>query len=305
MSTGAAAGGVPGEVRRAAAAKLNLYLHVIARRPDGYHVLDSLVAFASVHDTVAVAEADDLTLAVEGPFAGALQGQADNLALTAARRLAAAAGTTRGARIRVVKRLPVAAGLGGGSADAAAALRALVRLWGLELSRADLAGVALAIGADVPVCLAGRAAFVGGIGEEIVPAPALPPAWVVLANPGRPLSTEAVFRTRTGPFNRRARFWESAADGAALAALLLERHNDLTNAAVTLCPEIGQVIGALVRAPGCRLARMSGSGPTCFGLFADEGAARRAVADLRAAEPGWWVTTATLVGDSDALEPEP
>ncbi len=298
-------GGSPGEVRRAAAAKLNLYLHVIARRPDGYHVLDSLVAFASVHDTLAVSEAEELTLTVDGPFAGALEGQADNLVLTAARRLAAATGTTPGAHIRLIKRLPVAAGLGGGSADAAATLRALVRLWRLQLSQENLVEIALAIGADVPACLAGRAAFVGGIGEEVVPAPALPPAWVVLVNPGRPLSTHVVFGRRTGPFNRRARFLEPAGDAEALAALLLERHNDLTNAAVTLYPEIGQVIGALVRAPGCRLARMSGSGPTCFGLFAVEAAARRAAADLGAAEPGWWVTTATLVGNADALEPEP
>ncbi|MEE9140527.1 MAG: 4-(cytidine 5'-diphospho)-2-C-methyl-D-erythritol kinase [Alphaproteobacteria bacterium] len=305
MTPPASESGAAGTVRRAAAAKLNLYLHVVGRRADGYHVLDSLVAFASVHDTITASPADELTLAADGPFAGTLEAQTDNLVLQAARRLAEAAGLKAGARIRLMKRLPVASGLGGGSADAAATLEALTRLWGLEVPRDRLVELALEIGADVPVCLLGRAAFIGGIGDEIEPAPALPDAWVVLANPGRPLSTPQVFAARSGPFNAPARFRERARDAAELAALLLERHNDLTSAAVTLCPEVGAAIGALTRAPGCRLARMSGSGATCFGLFEDEGAARRAAADLEAAEPGWWVAPARLVDDTNALEPAP
>jgi 4-diphosphocytidyl-2-C-methyl-D-erythritol kinase len=290
---------------RAAPAKLNLYLHVTARRKDGYHLVDSLTAFAGLHDTVAVCPADRLSLSLEGPFAGALEAHADNLVVGAARRLAEAAGVESGAHIRLIKRLPVAAGLGGGSADAAAALRALDELWGLGLGAEKLAAVALEIGADVPVCLTGRAAFVGGIGDEIDLAPPLPPACVLLVNPGVPLSTAAVYQARLGPFNAPARFRERARDAAELAAVLLERHNDLTNAAVTLCPEVGKVLGALVRAPGCRLARMSGSGATCFGLFGEETAARRAAADLQAAEPGWWIAVTELLGDTSGLEALP
>jgi 4-diphosphocytidyl-2-C-methyl-D-erythritol kinase len=296
-------GSLPAEVRRAAAAKLNLYLHVTGRRPDGYHLLDSLIAFAGVHDTVVARPSDDLTLAIEGPRAAGLTADDSNLVLRAARRLREAARSRAGAAMTLIKRLPVASGIGGGSADAAAALRALHELWGLDLPDSRLAEIALSLGADVPVCLAGRAAFIGGIGEQIAPAPALPAAFVVLANPGVAVSTPEVFAARQGSFSEPGRFRDTPRDVAALASALALRRNDLMNAALSLCPAVGRVVGALTRLPGCRLARMSGSGATCFGLFEQEAYAECAATDLRNAEPGWWVAAAPLLADASVVEP--
>ncbi|MBI1985546.1 MAG: 4-(cytidine 5'-diphospho)-2-C-methyl-D-erythritol kinase [Rhodospirillales bacterium] len=286
-----------------APAKLNLYLHVTGRRADGYHLLDSLVAFAGVHDAIEVSPADDLSLAVEGPFAAALPAADDNLVLKATRALRAAAGVSAGARIRLEKWLPVASGIGGGSADAAAVLGALMRLWSLDAKAVDLDQLALGLGADVPVCLKGYAAFVGGVGEEITRAPALPPAWLVLVNPGTALKTAAVFKARRGEFGAPARFDESPATAKVLAELLATRQNQLTAAAVGLAPEIGVALAALAAADGVLLARMSGSGATCFGLFAEAGLAAAAAALIGRDHPGWWVRATPLIADVRALAP--
>lgn len=296
-------------VARAAAAKLNLYLHVVGRRPAdgragaGYHELDSLVAFAAVHDTVTVAPAETLTLTLAGPFARALAGEADNLVLAAARALAAASSIVPGASITLVKRLPVASGIGGGSADAAAALAALAALWRLDLPAGDLARIGLALGADVPVCLSGRAAQMAGIGEIVNPAVALPPAPLVLVNPLVPLPTPSVFRARQGAFQTPAPLAEAPKDAAALARALAARTNGLTAAAMSLVPQVRAVLERLAAASGCLLARMSGSGATCFGLFADAAAATAAAASIRSAEPGWWVAPTHLVADARAIRP--
>ncbi|HEY5609159.1 MAG TPA: 4-(cytidine 5'-diphospho)-2-C-methyl-D-erythritol kinase [Alphaproteobacteria bacterium] len=275
-------------VRIAARAKLNLYLHVLGRRNDGYHLIDSLVVFASVHDTVAVRPAGDLSLAADGTFAQSLPAGADNIAIKAARRLAVAAGGVRGAAIALTKELPVASGIGGGSADAAATLAALVRLWKLDLPQATLHALALELGADVPVCLHGRAAFMGGIGEAIAPCPPLPKLPLVLVNPGVPVATADVFRARQGGFSQPGRFDEAPADIAALARLLASRRNDLTDAARSIAPTIADVLHAL-NAEGSALARLSGSGATCFGIFADAAAAQTAARRIAAAQPRWWV----------------
>ena len=187
------------ESTESAPAKVNLYLHVTGRRPDGYHLLDSLIVFADLCDTVTAAPAERLSLTLAGPFADALDG-ADNLVSRAARALAAHAGRPPRATLRLVKHVPVAAGLGGGSSDAAAALRALIRLWGLSIEADELARLALELGADVPVCLAGHACFVGGIGDALTPAPALPSAPILLVNPGVAVPTTEVFAARTGEF---------------------------------------------------------------------------------------------------------
>lgn len=276
-------------------AKLNLYLHVVGRRADGYHLLDSLVAFAGVGDTVAVRPADSLELAIDGPFAPGLSAGADNLVSRAAVALAGAAGIAPRAAIRLTKRLPVASGIGGGSADAAASLKALNRLWRLGLDDRALAAIGLRLGADVPMCLAGRTAFMGGIGEEITPAPDLPACWCVLANPGVALPTPAVYRARSGPFSPPARFSSPLPDAAALARLIDDRRNDLTAAAVAIAPVIIDVLAALAGLDGALIARMSGSGATCFALFADEAAAGAGAADLARRRPGWWVTAAPLL----------
>ncbi len=286
-----------GAVGVTAPAKLNLYLHITGRQSDGYHLLDSLVVFAGVGDCLTVSPADSLSLELTGPFAVALADVADNLVLRAARLLARAGGIEARAAIRLDKHLPVAAGLGGGSADAAAALDALATLWDLAPAADDLAAMALELGADVPVCCAGRATFVGGIGEDLAAPPPLPPVWGVLVNPGVALSTAAVFGELGGVFSAADRFSEAPADGAALAALLAARSNDLEAPARRLCPAVDQALAALAAEPRCLLARMSGSGATCFGLFANAGHGAAAAHRIAAAHPEWWVAPAPLLYD--------
>jgi 4-diphosphocytidyl-2-C-methyl-D-erythritol kinase len=290
--------------RAAAPAKINLYLHVVGRRDDGFHLLDSLVAFADIHDTVTAVEADEITLNVSGPFASALQAEPDNLVLRAARALASAGGVRRGARMRLIKRLPVASGIGGGSTDAAATLRVLSALWRVKPAKSDLHKLALDLGADVPVCLGGRALYMGGIGDALSPAPVLPRAGLVLVNPGTPLPTPPVFKARQGAFSAPARFADAPRDARALARMLESRRNDLTQAATGLLPAIGTVLDELASTPGCLLARMSGSGATCFGLFDDAPAAAKAASHLARLGRGWWVAPGRLVADIAEVKPE-
>jgi 4-diphosphocytidyl-2-C-methyl-D-erythritol kinase len=271
-----------------APAKVNLDLRVTGRRADGYHELDSIVAFAAGGDRLTFAPARQLTLELNGPFAAALAGQPDNLVLRAARRLAAHAGRMPQVRIALDKRIPVAAGLGGGSADAAATLRGLSRLWRLGLTDADLLPLALELGADVPVCLGSRPARMRGIGERIGPLE-LPALDLVLANPNRAVPTAHVF-AGLGAIAPACMPDQPIPSGRAdLLAWLRARGNDLEAPARRLAPVIGEVIGALAAQPGCRLARMSGSGATCFGAFDDAPAAARAARAMRQAQPGWWV----------------
>jgi 4-diphosphocytidyl-2-C-methyl-D-erythritol kinase len=285
-------------VRVEARAKVNLYLHVTGRRADGYHLLDSLVVFPSVGDTIEVqgVGAQDLAggLTVSGPFAADVPDGSDNLVLRAARLLADAAGVPAAARIHLVKRLPVASGIGGGSADAAATLQALARLWRLDCDAVDLPAMALRLGADVPMCLAGRAVFIGGIGEEIAPAPRLPAFSLLLANPGVAVATPSVFAARRGGFSAPCRFAEPPADARALAELLAGAGNDLAEAAEGLAPEIAAVLAALRAQPGAMLSRMSGSGATCFALFASQAEADAARMALAAEHPRWWLAAAPV-----------
>lgn len=283
-----------------APAKLNLYLHVTGKRDDGYHLLDSLIAFADIGDVIRVVDAPDgdFELIVEGAYAPALSGEGDNLVLRAARNLAATAGVTdRGARITLTKNLPVASGIGGGSADAAATLRALLDLWAItDLPQATLAELCLGLGADVPICFHGHAAFVRGIGEDIRPAPALPPVPLVLVNPNVAVPTPPVFKARTGPFQMEAPFDAAPISAEDLAALLKQRLNGLEAPALTVAPVIGEVLSALQDIPGCLLARMSGSGATCIGLFPDEDISLEAAETLAEAHPDWWIAPGHLMG---------
>jgi 4-diphosphocytidyl-2-C-methyl-D-erythritol kinase len=278
-----------------APAKVNLFLHVTGRRADGYHLLDSLVAFAGVGDSLRITAADDLSLSLDGPTVGALAVDADNIVLKAARLLAKQAGIAPRAALHLTKRLPVAAGIGGGSTDGAAALRGLCVLWDLSPSDAELEAIGLQLGADVPVCLRGRPTQMAGIGEVLSSAPILPPAWLVLVNPGVALSTPSVFKARNAGFSASAPLIAAPATASALAAALALRGNDLTASAVALAPVIGEVLQAIKASPACLLSRMSGSGATCFGLFDDEQTARAAAAQLIAAYPGWWIAPAPLV----------
>jgi 4-diphosphocytidyl-2-C-methyl-D-erythritol kinase len=279
-----------------APAKINLYLHVTGRRADGYHLVDSLVAFADIGDRVTARPAPALSLQVAGPEAGGIPSGADNLIWRAAQLLAEHAGIAAAAALCLEKNLPVASGIGGGSSDAAAVLRALCRLWRLEIEVATIARLGARLGADIPVCVHGCAAWVGGIGEQIDPASALPEAGIVLANPRRRLPTAAVFKARTGPFSDAAkRFSPIPINAMELAAALAVCRNDLTAAALTLVPEIGNVLAVLRQLPGSLLARMSGSGATCFALFADRETAERVRAELATAEPGWWSAAGALI----------
>ena len=277
---------------RPAHAKVNLWLNVVGRRADGYHLLDSLVAFVDLADRVEVATADHLALTVDGPLAPALAAEPDNLVLKAARLLADRAGVSPRAAIHLAKHIPVAAGLGGGSADAAAALRALVDLWRVAMPEDELFDLAAELGADVPMCLAGRAAFVSGIGERLAWAPPLPPTAILLVNPRRALATRDVFAARTGAFSPerpQPPAWRSLDD---LVRLLAERGNDLLPAALALEPAVGLVLESL-RAGRARHAGMSGSGATCFALYDTDEDARAAAARLPA---GWWSHAGRFVG---------
>lgn len=269
-----------------APAKVNLHLHVTGRRADGYHLLDSLVVFAGAGDVLHAKPADELGLSVAGPFAGGLAQEADNLVLRAARLLAELTGVRAGAWLVLEKNLPVASGIGGGSADAAAALRLLCRLWQVAPAPEALHQVAQRLGADVPVCMVNRSARMSGIGEVLAPVPPLPGVGLVLVNPGVSVSTPSVFKARNGGFSPPADFPDCWLDARSLAAWLQAARNDLEAPAMALVPVIADVLDALRALPGCLLARMSGSGATCFGLFASPEEAERAAALLR--RPGWW-----------------
>lgn len=286
-------------------AKINLTLQVTGQRSDGYHQLISLVVFAAVGDRLSFApnDSDRFTLDIVGPFAGALTGQEraagdDNLVLRAARALAAQAGISPesrgGAAITLTKNLPVASGIGGGSADAAATLRGLSRLWNVALPAGELAALALELGADVPVCLRGVPVVMSGIGERLEPVPALPPLWLVLVNPGVAISTAAVFAGREGAFSEATEPLLPPLGLPALMEWLAARPNDLQPSACRLAPAVVEVLAAFDDLADCLLARMSGSGATCFGVFDSEGAARYAAESLTLRRPDWWVAPALL-----------
>ncbi|MBX3498469.1 MAG: 4-(cytidine 5'-diphospho)-2-C-methyl-D-erythritol kinase [Alphaproteobacteria bacterium] len=278
---------------RDARAKLNLYLRVTGRRTDGYHLLDSLIAFCDLADTISVASAGELTLRIDGPVSAALAGEPAeaNLVLRAARALAGRAGIAPKAAIHLTKRIPVAAGLGGGSADAAATLLALVELWRVEMPQEELFDLAAPLGADVPMCLAGRSAQVSGVGDRVGPAVALPASGVLLVNPGEPLATPSVFAAyaRAGASSSApSPLSGPPPDVAALGAALAQRGNDLAVAARGLMPSIADVQRALAATSGCRIAQMSGSGATVFALYDDLAAARVAAARIGRDHPTWW-----------------
>lgn len=268
-----------------APAKINLTLHVTGQRADGYHLLDSLVAFADVGDHLALESDAPLGLTVSGPRAAGVPCDGRNLILKAAAHL----GATRGA-MHLDKHLPTAAGIGGGSSDAATALRLYAEAQGVGVPDDGAA-----LGADVPVCLLGRATRMEGIGEVLSPVPDLPPLPAVLVNPGVDVPTPAVFKALDHKDNppmpaRIPRF----ADVTDCAAWLATQRNDLEPPARTQAPVIGETLAALGAEAGCLLARMSGSGATCFGLFASRAEAEAAAARLAAAQPGWWVVPTVL-----------
>ncbi len=282
----------------AAFAKVNLTLRVLGRRADGYHELESLVAFADVGDMLRLQTGVPLALEIDGPYAAACGAPADNLVLKAAAALAARVAGLKLGRFVLTKQLPVAAGIGGGSADAAAALRLLVHGNRQIFSRVDFADarvqeVALGVGADVPVCLESRARVMRGVGEELLETLDLPTLPALLVNPGVPLSTREVFARLGGKFSK-ASSTEVPHEFAALIEWLAAHGNDLTEPAIACVPVIAEVLNALNGLPGARLARMSGSGPTCFALFGSAAEAEAAGHTLQAKHKDWWIQPTTL-----------
>jgi 4-diphosphocytidyl-2-C-methyl-D-erythritol kinase len=281
-----------------APAKINLTLRVLKRRDDGYHELESLVAFADFGDRLSFAPGGDLALTVQGPGAAAAGAGDDNLVLKAARALALRRPDIALGAFHLDKRLPVAAGLGGGSADAAAALRLIAQANGIARDEPDLYAAARATGADVPVCLDPRARIMRGIGEVLSAPLSLPPLPAVLVNPGVALPTKAVFAGwKPGSAQPAASDLAAIAEvarGDQLLHLLAAQANDLEAPASALKPIIADILVALRAVSGCRLARMSGSGATCFGLFAAADDAAAAAKLLSATQPAWWVKATTL-----------
>jgi 4-diphosphocytidyl-2-C-methyl-D-erythritol kinase len=283
-------------LRDAGWAKLNLTLEVLGRRPDGFHELNSLVAFAALGDELALEPGEGFELEIEGPFAHALAG--DNLIIKAARAASDRVPELRLGRFQLIKLLPVAAGLGGGSADAAAALRLIARANPGRLAETELAELAAEIGSDVSVCLASHPALVAGRGECVEPAHGVPPFGVLLANPGLPLATEAVYAAlRAEAFALPRPYADELdfhGDFESLIDYLRPRGNDLEATAAGLVPEIRAVLAALLSLQGVRLARLSGSGPTCFALFSTEAEAKRAAAELTGEQTSSWIAATSL-----------
>ncbi|NWH09539.1 MAG: 4-(cytidine 5'-diphospho)-2-C-methyl-D-erythritol kinase [Alphaproteobacteria bacterium] len=280
-------------MRVRAPAKLNLFLHVGGRRADGYHELASLVAFAAYGDELHAVAAEQASLAIEGPFARGLKADEDNLVIKAMRALQQVAREKRQetppVALSLKKNLPLASGIGGGSSDAAATLKLLSLLWDMRLGEAALAKLGLALGADLPVCVAARTMLVEGIGERLTPAPRMPPAATLLLNPGIEVPTARVFqglKARSGAVA--PALPPSFSDAEDLANWLLATRNDLEAPAIALAPAIKDCLDELRRTQGCLLARMSGSGATCFALYASEMDAMSAQEELGRTAPGWW-----------------
>lgn len=281
-----------------ARAKVNLTLKILGRRADGYHVLESLIAFAGIGDVVRFEPGARLGVEVSGPFAAAITGR--NLVETALQRLAAAHAELTLGHVTIDKRLPIAAGIGGGSADAAAVLRAVRHANPAAAGKVDWAGLAAGLGADVPVCLGDRAALVWGIGEHIEPVPELPQLHAVLVCPdsetpfGKTQSVFARLSVPPAPTEAPPAPLPRFADGAALLAYMRANGNDLRAAARDVLPASAGAETALGALPDCLHVGLSGAGPTCFGIFQDAARAAAAANVLQAAHPRWWVAATTL-----------
>lgn len=285
-----------GRLEALARAKINLFLHCGTRRPDGYHALLSWVVFAAIGDKVVADPAHtEIDLTVDGAFGHTVPLGTDNLVLAAAYAMRAeSAQAPQGAALRLTKSLPVASGVGGGSADAAATLHLMNELWDMRLDGAQLIEIGASLGSDVPVCVYNRSAVVSGRGEAIQPGPDVPAIPVVLVNPGVPVATPDVFarldtRRGVGPAPLPTRI----VDAGHLAAILAATGNDLEAPARSLAPAIGEALAAL-RAQGALIARMSGSGATCFALFPDATAAQNAAVAIKRARTHWWVSATKL-----------
>jgi 4-diphosphocytidyl-2-C-methyl-D-erythritol kinase len=274
-----------------APAKINLYLQVTGRREDGYHLLDSLVAFTNIGDSLRLEPAETFSFELEGPMASSLASLPieDNLAVKAVYALARELDRPPAVKLTLVKNLPPASGIGGGSSDAATALRLLGGHWSRPPSDPLLRQIAESLGQDVPCCLDAVTCYFRDVGNVTDPGPDLPHTDIVLVNPNKALPTSAVYKAREGAFAAPARLERDPKSNVELAGMLHQRSNGLTEAACRLLPEIKDVLAALAASPSCQIARMSGSGATCFGLYPNRSAARQAASHLYKEHPDWWV----------------
>lgn len=277
-------------------AKLNLFLHITGKRADGYHLLDSLVAFTRFGDSISVTESDSLTLQAHGPFASQISTREDNLIMRAALLLQDYANIRTGASITLDKQVPVGAGLGGGSSDAAAAVHLLCALWGIALPPSRASNLLLPLGADLPVCLRNIPAYMSGIGENIEPLEtSLPACYVLLVKPPVSLLTRDVYNTYYHEERNLARPVMDNKNAEMLIRSLANARNDLQRAAISLCPDVTRVLVELQTQIGCGLARLCGSGSTCFGLFEMREHCLRAAERISQNHPDWWVKSTELV----------
>lgn len=282
-----------------APAKINLTLRVVGRRPDGYHLLDSLVAFADIGDTMTVTPADQqhgIRLTVDGPLSAGVPTDQSNLVVGAAERYLTATGIETGLDIRLTKRLPAAAGIGGGSSDAAAMMRALTALFPAK-RLSDSATIRLAglVGADVPVCLTPRSWRMQGIGEGLTPGPCVTGTPIVMVNPRVPVATRSVFKARSAAFSPTLDLPQGPLSPEAVAHLIAVGGNDLQSPAIRVAPVIDQVLATLGETPRVLAAKMSGSGATCIGISRSYEDAADIAESLGTTYPSWWVTAAKLL----------
>ncbi|MZR29193.1 4-(cytidine 5'-diphospho)-2-C-methyl-D-erythritol kinase [Sneathiella litorea] len=274
-----------------ARAKINLFLHVTGKQPDGYHLLESLVVFPDGGDEITVSKSKDLSLEVIGPFSHAIGSTDENLILKAAQLLKSESGTDQGAHITLVKNLPVAAGIGGGSSDAAITLKTLNGLWGIDFSDDKLSQLGLTLGADVPACLYGKPAIMSGIGEQLAKIDHFPEFDILLVNSGLMVSTRDVFSRLEISRQPSSDFCFEDMTRNELFSALATMRNDLEEPACQIAPVVKSTLSAIRGQKECRLARMSGSGATCFGLFETERAAQMAKNAIQSHHPDWWVQT--------------
>ncbi|USG62204.1 4-(cytidine 5'-diphospho)-2-C-methyl-D-erythritol kinase [Sneathiella marina] len=276
-------------IKKIAKPKVNLCLHVTGKRDDGYHLLESLVVFPDGGDEIIVRQGKDLSLSVSGPFSDDIGDISDNLVLKAARLLQQHTGCRQGAEIELVKNLPVASGIGGGSADAAAALLLLAKLWKCSLGPEELQDIGLSLGADVPACLIEKPLIMAGIGEDISEIDPFPGFYILLINSKTKVSTPEVFKNLNIPVDRPNIEPFDLTTTGPLFSLLNSCRNDLQPAAIKIAPDISKVLCVLEAQSGCKLARMSGSGATCFGLFELKVTADTAASKIAQEYPDWWV----------------
>ena len=284
-----------------APAKINLFLHITGKTRDEYHKLDSLVCFADIGDSVIIEHSPSFAFEIRGPFAGEFPTEQcastinnPNLVVKAARALSQIANKALNLKITLVKNLPLASGLGGGSSDAAATLWGLQDLWGLPRNADYLLPLMTKLGADVPVCMLCQPAIMRGIGDDLSPAPIMPEIPVVLIHSGRGCSTKDVFLKHKGAFRENVDLPKKFGSVSDVVDTVGALHNDLSSAAIDLVPEIANVLNALESEDACLLARMSGSGESCFGIFETEEDAQKSARAIAADNPDWWVETAWL-----------